>query len=577
MQIHIYAEQGDIARVAREIANGVDIDSIEEYSPKTPLMCALSSSNAGMDMIRFLLEKGANINAISQESEETVLGLAVQSGNIDKIQFMLDAGADINYQTEQGYDVLIDAMHGRDILLDDNLISILNLLISRGAAVNGITSYGETAIKVAAHVGRFDAVKLLLNAGANPELLGWTQLMHAIVFGSLEQVNLLLEQGVQQDVRDCWHRTPWLLSIQVGELPKTKLLLAKGANRNDVGNCGKTPLMYAIDNNQLDILQWLIAEGFDIEATDDFASTALMLAASLGATDCVRVLLAAGANPSKSNNCNDPAIKIAGNLEIVRMLVASGEDLNDINNEMRRALTGIDNNKFSLSQLTPEQYFAGKHPRFGKTNPELMEIPFWQAMINHGCSAYAAKNFFDDTENWQDKAWCYDRFGRTITQLPDGRIVEIAGEHEDYYDPDFCIYNDVVVYQGDGTFQIFGYPKEVFPPTDFHSATLVGEYIYIIGNLGYLDTRISHETPVYRLHCHTFKIEKIATTGVKPGWISGHKAYYRESDKIYITGGQLFVSGEDKSEYTDNLDDYILDLTNLSWSRITGISEAAKE
>ncbi|BAY09917.1 ankyrin repeat domain-containing protein [Calothrix sp. NIES-2098] len=569
MQIHIYAQRGDIAGVAREISNGVDIDALEEYSQQTPLMCAVSSSNAGIDMIGFLLEHGANVNAVEQESQHTVLGLAVQSGNLDKIQLILDAGADINYQTSKGYDVLIDAMHGRDILQDENLISTLNLLISKGASINGKSSYGETAIKAAAHVGRFDAVKLLLNAGANPEQLGWTELMHAIVFGSVEQVKLLLEQSAQQDVRDSWQRTPWLLSLQVGELAKAKLLLATGANLNDTGICGKTPLMYAIESDRPDILQWLIAEGCDIEATDDFGNTALMLAAERGATDCVRILLAAGANSSRSDDYDNKAIKMASNLEIVKMLVATGEDLSDINDDMRRSLTGIANNKFSLSQLSPEQYFAGKHPRFGKTNPELMDVPFWRAMIYDGCSAYAAKNLFNDTENWQDKAWCYQRFGRTITQLPDGRIVEIGGEHEDYYDPDFCIYNDVVVYQGDGSFQIFGYPQDVFSPTDFHSATLVGDYIYIIGNLGYVDTRISDETPVYRLNCHTSKIEKLETTGEKPGWISSHKAYYREPDKIYITGGKLCVIDEEKSDYIDNSDDYVLDLLNLTWSRTT--------
>ncbi|OUL17537.1 hypothetical protein BV372_34930 [Nostoc sp. T09] len=569
MQIHIYAQQGNIPGVAHEITNGVNIDCVDEYSQQTPLMCAVSSSNAGIDMIRFLLGHGANVNAIEPEYQHTVLGLAVQSGNLDKIQLILDAGADINYRRPEGYDVLIDAMYGRDILQDQNLISTLNLLISRGAPINGISSYGETAIKVAAHVGRFDAVKLLLDAGANPEQLGWTELMYAIVFGSLEQVKLLLEQGADQDVRDCWHRTPWLLSLQVGELPKAKLLQAAGASHDDGGNCGKTSLMYAIANNRHDILQWLIAEGCDVEVTDDFGNTALMLAAECGATDCVRILLAAGANPSRIADYNNKAINMATNVEIVRILVAAGEDLSDINDDMRRSLTGIDKNKFSLSKLSPEQYFAGKHPRFGKTNPELMEIPFWQAMICDGCSAYAAKNLFDDTEDWQDKAWCYQRFGRTITQLPDGRIVEIGGEHEDYYDPDFCIYNDVVVYQSDGNFQIFGYPKDVFSPTDFHSATLVGNYIYIIGNLGYVDTRISNETPVYRLHCHTFKIEKLETTGEKPGWISSHKAYYREPAKIYITGGKLCVMAQEQSEYIDNLDDYVLDLINLTWSRAT--------
>ncbi|MBN3927991.1 ankyrin repeat domain-containing protein [Nostoc sp. NMS4] len=567
-KIYIYVQQGNMAGVARKLANGVDIDCIEKHSRQTPLMCAVSSSTVGMDMIRFLLEHGANVNAVVEEN--TVLGLAVQSGNLDKIQLILDAGADINYQSPDGYDVLINAMHGRNILQDENLISTLNLLISRGAAVNGMSRYGESAIKIATHIGRFDAVKLLLNAGANSEQLGWTELIHAIVFGSLEQVKLLLEQGADIDVRDCWYRTPWLLSIQMGEIPKAKLLLAAGANQNDVGICGKTSLMYATEDNSPEVLQWLIAEGCDIEATDDFANTPLIIAAEYGAIDCVRILLEAGANPSKINNCDRKAIKIATNKEIVKMLIASGEDVSDINDDMRRSLTGIANSKFSLLELSPEQYFAGKHPRFGKTNPELMQIPFWQVMIYEGCSAYDAQNTFKDIENCQDKVWCYDRFGRSITQLPDGRIVEIAGEHEDYYDSNFCIYNDVVVYQGDGNFQIFGYPQYIFPPTDFHSATLVGEYIYIIGTLGYSGTRIYNETPVYRLHIHTFEIEKVETSGEKPGWISHHKAYYKEPNKIYITGGKLCVLGNDQSgDYIDNSVDYVLDLINLTWSCAT--------
>ena len=155
MQIHIYAQQGNIAGVGHEIAKGVDIDCIDEneYSQQTPLMYAVSSTNAGIDMIHFLLEHGANVNAIAEQSDYTVLGLVVQSGNLEKIQLILDAGANIHYQTPQEYDVLIDAMHGRDILLDQNLLSILDLLISKGAAVNGMSSYGETAIKVAARIG----------------------------------------------------------------------------------------------------------------------------------------------------------------------------------------------------------------------------------------------------------------------------------------------------------------------------------------------------------------------------------------------------------------------------------------
>ncbi len=79
----------------------------------------------------------------------------------------------------------------------------------------------------------------------------------------------------------------------------------------------------------------------------------------------------------------------------------------------------------------------------------------------------------------------------------------IAGEHEDCYDPDFQIYNDVVVLHPDGRMDILGYPREIFPPTDFHSATLVGEQIFIIGGLSYPEERQAAKTRVYCLKLQT--------------------------------------------------------------------------
>lgn len=49
-----------------------------------------------------------------------------------------------------------------------------------------------------------------------------------------------------------------------------------------------------------------------------------------------------------------------------------------------------------------------------------------------------------------------------MTILEDGRALFIAGEHEDSYDPDFCIYNDLIVFHTDKSVQIFAYPREVF-------------------------------------------------------------------------------------------------------------------
>ena len=147
-------------------------------------------------------------------------------------------------------------------------------------------------------------------------------------------------------------------------------------------------------------------------------------------------------------------------------------------------------------------------------------------MIRAGVTGYeGALRFGAGSEQVTRPVWCAQRFGQSMTFLPDGRIVQIAGEHEDHYDPDFCIYNDVFVHGVDGSIAIYGYPESVFPPTDFHTATLVGGSVYVIGSLGYQGTRRFGETPVYRLDVRTFAIERLGPTGEAPGWIfGGHRA-----------------------------------------------------
>jgi hypothetical protein len=69
---------------------------------------------------------------------------------------------------------------------------------------------------------------------------------------------------------------------------------------------------------------------------------------------------------------------------------------------------------------------------------------------------------------------------------------------------------------------VYGYPVEVFPPIDFHTATYFrnpttqDEYIYIIGGLGYVGSTSREQTNVYRLHLSTFSMELLETSGMKP-------------------------------------------------------------
>jgi hypothetical protein len=203
--------------------------------------------------------------------------------------------------------------------------------------------------------------------------------------------------------------------------------------------------------------------------------------------------------------------------------------------------------------------------RFGSANPERMNVPFWMEQVRSKEDAYAVrKKFHFDPDG---PVWCFDRYGMSRTLLPDGRVIYIAGEHEDGYDPDFCIYNDVVLEHLDGSIDIFGYPRELFPPTDFHTATLINDSIYVIGTLGYVDERRPGETPVYRLDVDSMAISFVETTGENPGWLFKHEAVANTGGTaIFVWGGELYSEPRVKS--LPNWYGYGLDLRTMKWMRL---------
>ena len=125
-----------------------------------------------------------------------------------------------------------------------------------------------------------------------------------------------------------------------------------------------------------------------------------------------------------------------------------------------------------------------RHRRFGRSNPERMNLELWEWIVREGLHPYKLREHFGAGIfpcNGPDR--CDGDLGQTRTVLPDGRTVCVAGEYEEFYDPDFCIYNHVIVRTPDDGIEIYGYPREVFPPTDFHTATLVGDRLILIGNM----------------------------------------------------------------------------------------------
>jgi hypothetical protein len=220
--------------------------------------------------------------------------------------------------------------------------------------------------------------------------------------------------------------------------------------------------------------------------------------------------------------------------------------------------------------VTADLFLQWRAPRLGRSNPERMNNPVWEWLIKSRLSAYSANQRFNGpSAAYAGPGWCFDRFGQSSTQLPDGRTILIAGEHEEHYDSDFNIYNDVVIQHLDGEYDIYGYPIEVFPPTDFHTATLTGNSIIIVGCLGYPEQRKPGTTQILILNLATLSISPIQTCGSSPGWIYEHKAILEESGhSILVRGGKIDPGGENAS-LVENIDDWRLHLTDWRWERLT--------
>ncbi|MFM8893062.1 MAG: ankyrin repeat domain-containing protein, partial [Planctomycetia bacterium] len=321
---------------------------------------------------------------------------------------------------------------------------------------------------------------------------------------------------------------------------------------------GTTPLMTAIAMKDLGKVEWLLLHGADPEKTDDFSKTALAVAVDRDFLPAIELLIRAGVDrgyepkyPPKplvrlfpdpdgltmpeelrsvmpeaewremmragfeafaANEVNVPVQPLIGDVasfEALRLFLAAGDRLQDAPRELRRRLLGLpEEAEFSVSQ---EEFLRDWKPRWGETNPQRIESAFLRDMVLTGRTAWAARAFFTSgTDSSRSPVWCDSRFGASLTELPDGRHVQIGGEHEDHYDVDFQIYNDLIVFDGRGGFEIFGYPQEDFPPTDFHSATLVDDQIYVIGGLGYRERREFGTTPVFRFDTATWKVSRVA-------------------------------------------------------------------
>jgi hypothetical protein len=121
---------------------------------------------------------------------------------------------------------------------------------------------------------------------------GMTALSKATAYGHADCVHLLLDAGVDKDLKDGRHRTALFWAARNGRADCARLLLEAGADVNATDEA----LIHAAELGHADCLRLLLDAGADKEVRDHYGCTALFVAAASGQVECVRLMLDAGAD-----------------------------------------------------------------------------------------------------------------------------------------------------------------------------------------------------------------------------------------------------------------------------------------
>ncbi|KAF7981785.1 hypothetical protein HWV62_31871 [Athelia sp. TMB] len=224
-------------------------------------------------------------------------------------------------------------------------IEVARLLLNRGADVNLVanirffTIFGHhvhdpvAALQLAARQGHIDMVRLLLDFGA--QCTDSAPLFDAIRLGYIEIVQLLLQRGADPSAVDIQHGEDALeLASSKGQTTIVKLLLEHGASVNTQNDTDHPALAIASYQCHIDIVALLLEHGADVHARTDLGYTALELACSNGAIDIARMLLEHGADANTPDSQKDTPLSCAsrrGHIQIVKLLLEHGADVNSQN------------------------------------------------------------------------------------------------------------------------------------------------------------------------------------------------------------------------------------------------------
>ncbi|KIW87754.1 uncharacterized protein Z519_11728 [Cladophialophora bantiana CBS 173.52] len=256
------------------------------------------------EIVELLLELGADPNQLSSniDCEKPIylpLCYAASTGNAAIMELLIKKGADIRARDSSGDTVLLRAArYGKDPLVKVLLNAPHNADIEVRRA-DTTDRKGFTPLMMAVYYGHLSTVRLLLEKGANREVVdeAGNPLLHvAIRKGRLEIIKHLVEKGVQvATVNTKSHDTTLHCAIRNGSIEVVKYIIEKGPALINTPNKNETPLALAAREKRLDLIEPLVKNGARTEAKDHHGRTPLHNAVLAKDMEMLRRLVKVGA------------------------------------------------------------------------------------------------------------------------------------------------------------------------------------------------------------------------------------------------------------------------------------------
>ena len=284
----------------------------------TPLHIAVTKGS--IDIVTLLLDQDVNVHSLTTDGK-TPLHIAVDKVYETIIQKLLTQKADpslkdvsgntslhlavrIKQETKPGL-VKTRVSHTRSSLAPYRACSAetVRAIIEHGVDVNTVNNRGQTALGFASADGQESFVKILLDAGADPNITDNIKdsSLHSAVSGycSINTVKEIIDHGAHVDAVNDIGETPLLIACSTAQEASVRLFLKFKADPNIANVDGYTSLHSAVAADcSKKTLQEIIDHGADMNAKDKRGRTALLHGCFLRHMDSVKVLLGAGADPS---------------------------------------------------------------------------------------------------------------------------------------------------------------------------------------------------------------------------------------------------------------------------------------